>query len=273
MNQAKKRKKQPKKKKKQGLTASTADRHSLYELSVQSTESTIEFIDEVYEKEHGRKALTLREDFCGTAKLCADWISSHDERTAIGLDFDAPTLSWATERNITPLGPKGKRVELLERNVLEGIEEKKEVVIAFNFSYFVFQSRETLKTYFKQVLKGLEDGGLFLMDIFGGPDSQYIMEEETEHEGFTYVWDQTGFDPISNRATFDIHFRFPDKSEIQNAFSYEWRMWTIPELKESLYEVGFRKVDVWWDDEDDVVRPKESAANLVTWIAYIAAWR
>lgn len=272
---SKKRKPQAKKKKskKQLLTASKANVHVLYENSVQCTESTIELIDDIYQTAHREKALTLREDFCGTAKLCADWVKSDKQRSAIGLDLDEDTLAFAKKHNIEPLGEDASRVQLLHRDVLDGISRKSQVVIAFNFSYWVFQEREILKSYFRRVWEGLEEGGLFLMDMFGGPDSQYIMEEETKRDGFTYVWDQTGFDPINNRATFSIHFRFPDGSAIKDAFSYDWRMWTIPEIREVLTEAGFRKVEVWWDDEDDVVRPKESATNLITWIAYIAAWR
>ena len=65
------KKKRPKKSK---LTARTADRHALYQESVQDTESEVTFLTRMYKKLRGRPALSLREDFCGTALLCAEWI-------------------------------------------------------------------------------------------------------------------------------------------------------------------------------------------------------
>ncbi|CAN0593016.1 unnamed protein product, partial [Laminaria digitata] len=47
-----------------------------------------------------------------------------------------------------------------------------------------------------------------------------------------------------------IHFRFPDKSEIKNAFVYEWRLWTIPEVRELLLEAGFDAVKIFWEGTD-----------------------
>ena len=58
------------------LTAATADPLHLYEQSVQDTEITINLIDRIYRGRNGRLAMSLREDFCGTAQLCADWVLS-----------------------------------------------------------------------------------------------------------------------------------------------------------------------------------------------------
>ena len=47
--------------------AARADRHQLYERSVQNVEAEIDFVDETYRSLRGRRARLLREDFCGTA--------------------------------------------------------------------------------------------------------------------------------------------------------------------------------------------------------------
>ena len=62
------------KKKKSGkskLSAKTADIYDLYERSVQDPESEVKLLDRTFKKLLGRRALSLREDFCGTALLCA----------------------------------------------------------------------------------------------------------------------------------------------------------------------------------------------------------
>jgi len=256
------------------LTANTSDKHTLYENSVQCAETSFNIINKIYEYELNCKPKTLREDFCGTASLCAKWVQSSDEHRACGIDFDSDTLEWAKTHNIDPLEDDIKsRVELVEADVLNAKNLGYDVINAFNFSYWTFQKRDVLKSYFKSVIDSLNDNGLFLMDSYGGPDSQFVMEEERELDGFNYVWDQEYVDPINNNIICKIHYRFPDGSEIKDAFTYDWRIWSIPELKDILKEVGFKKVVIWWDCQDDELRPKEKVENLVSWISYIAAWK
>jgi SAM-dependent methyltransferase len=254
--------------------AETADSHVLYERSVQCTESSIEVIDLIYEATANKKPRFLREDFCGTAKLCADWVESDEKRRATGVDLHRPTLDWAFAHNIAPLSDAAKqRVSLVEADVLNCQAKNFDVIAAFNFSYWVFKDRETIKRYFKRVKECLAKGGLFLLDIYGGPDSQFVMEEEADHGDYSYVWDQALVDPINNHIICHIHFRFPDGSALDKAFTYDWRLWSMPELRDILFEVGFTKVDAWWDCEDDVIRLKTEAENLISWVGYLAAWR
>jgi len=54
----------PKKKAASGPTmAEQADRHELYQASVQNSEFEIDFMDETFEELTGRKAVSMREDF------------------------------------------------------------------------------------------------------------------------------------------------------------------------------------------------------------------
>jgi SAM-dependent methyltransferase len=257
------------------FTAKTADRHRLYELSVQDTEVTIELIDTIFAHRSSRAARSLREDFCGTAQLCVDWILSDPARTAAGLDIDRPTLDWAKEHNVPRLGADVGRLTLLERDVLEGTPgDAFDVVCAFNFSYFAFQERASLLAYFSAVNRDLAAGGVLLLDLHGGPDAQFTLKEATEFDGFDYVWEQASFDPISNRTICHIHFRFDDGTVLDKAFTYDWRVWSIPELREILTEAGFARSDVWWEGQDeDEHHPAETAENLEAWLSYIAAWK
>jgi len=40
---------------------------------------------------------------------------------------------------------------------------------------------------------------------------------------------------------------------MKNAFTYEWRLWSLPEIREILLEAGFSNVTIYWQtsDEDD----------------------
>ena len=74
-----------------------------------------------------------------------------------------------------------------------------------------------------------------------------------------------------------IHFRFPDGSKIKEAFTYEWRLWTIPELRELLMEAGFKRVDVYWEgtDEDGEGDGEYSVSTCGEacegWVSYLVA--
>ncbi len=115
------------------------------------------------------------------------------------------------------------------------------------------------------------------MDMFGGPESFEETKEKTKQKGFTYVWHQAEFHPVTNHMRCHIHFRFKDGSKIKKAFTYEWRLYTAPELRDLLLEAGFRKVTVYWEGEDEdgegngeFTPDAEGEADLA-WIAYIVA--
>lgn len=259
------------KKKKAVRTAAGSDRHELYQLSVQNPEHEVDFVTRVFKKKRARKPLTLREDFCGTAYTCATWVASSKKRTALGLDLCTETLAWGAERNVAPLGEAAKRVQLLERNVLEVTEEKTDVCFAMNFSYFIFKKRDILIDYFRTVRDSIVDDGLFFLDLYGGYEAQQVMEEPRTIEDFTYVWDQASYNPIDSNAITHIHFRFEKGPQLSHAFTYDWRLWTPVEVTEMLREAGFAAVTAYWEDDDEVWRPKKVVENQAGWLIYLVA--
>lgn len=274
---AKKRKGKGKKRKKDGLTAKTADRHVLYQRSVQAPDFEVDLAAKYFKRRVGRKALSLREDFCGTALLCAEWVSSDPERTATGVDIDADVLAWGVDHNIRPLGDDAERVTLHEKDVRDPGGEPHDVLMALNYSYFYFKTREGLREYFEVAKSHLKPDGLFFLDLFGGWESQQELEEERKMKGFRYVWEQASFNPITADFLGYIHFRFRDGSALEKAFTYDWRLWTIPELRELLHEAGFGHVEVLWEDEDEdgegtgTYRPRKKVTNDPGFNAYLLA--
>jgi cyclopropane fatty-acyl-phospholipid synthase-like methyltransferase len=264
--------------KKPRLTARTADRHTLYQNSVQDTESEARFLARTFEKITGRPGKTLREDFCGTALLCAEWVKK-DGRTAIGIDLDPDVLAWGTEHNLAPLGEPGNRIALRQQDVRDRCPGRFDLTVALNFSYFIFRTRSDLRGYFASVRRSMAKDGVFFVDAYGGYESWQAMEEPRKLKGFTYVWDQDEIDPINNSVVNYIHFEFPDGSKINKAFTYEWRLWTIPEIREVLAEAGFSRTTVYWENGDKdgegtgVFRPRTHVAQEAAWVAYIVAER
>jgi SAM-dependent methyltransferase len=271
--------KKKKKKKAKHRGPESTDRHRLYEDAVQSPEEHIRWFDQFFEEKNGRLPISLKEDFCGTALLSAEWVRKRPGNVAVGVDLDLETLDWARENNIHPLDKdQQSRVTLLHRDVMEIVEPKVDIVAALNFSYFEFKTRDALRSYFERARESLAPGGVLILDMFGGWEAQMEETDRTRYKGFTYVWEQKSFDPISHLTEFHIHFKFHDGGGIKSAFVYRWRLWTLPEVRELLAEAGFKKVDIYWEGTDDDTGEGNGEYELVTeaenmpgWIAFIVA--
>ena len=236
--------------------ADLADPHVLYEKSVQSPDYDVPFFAEYFETYTGRPLRVLREDFCGTAALSVYFMTQHPENRAVGIDLDWPTLNWGIKHHVSSLTvDRQNRLTLIHGNVLDAHPPRVQMAVALNFSYMVFKDRPTLLRYFKRVKAALRPGGMFLLDIWGGSESQVLQEEPRDVDNpdddgigdFTFIWDQDAFDPATYLCTMRMHFAFRDGSEMRNAFVYDWRMWTMPEVMELLNEAGFRDVHFLWE--------------------------
>ena len=171
-----------------GSMAERADRHMLYQQSVQDVEAEIDFIYETWNRLRGFSARLLREDFCGTANTACEWIKRDPAHTAIGVDLDGDVLQWGREHNLAALSPdQQKRIRLVQADVCDLRTELADIVLAMNFSYYLFKSRQSLKAYFENVLAGLTDEGIFFLDAYGGYEAPMELEEPRECDGFTYI--------------------------------------------------------------------------------------
>ena len=182
------------------------------------------------------------------------------------------------KHNIAALKPEQQgRVHLIHDNVVNVRQPKMHIIGAFNFSYFLMMKRNDLLKYFTQARKSLRPNGLFFLDAYGGWESQEPMEEETVHEGFSYIWDQADYNPIDDTAICHIHFKFPDGTKMMKAFSYTWRLWTLAGIRDVLTDAGFKSLDVFWEGEDKdgegngIYRRTKKAENTPGWNAYLVA--
>lgn len=258
--------------------AEKADIHDLYERSVQAVDLEVEFLRDTFRALRGRDASSLREDFCGTASLACEWVRTGARRHAVGVDLDPEVLDWGRRNRVARLPEAARaRVKLKNADVRTVGTEPVDIVGAFNFSYFCFKTRDEMRNYFARVRDALNDDGVFFLDAFGGPEASDLMKEKTKIDGFTYVWEQAVFEPVTSRILCHIHFKFPDGSKIKRAFTYDWRLWTLPELRELLLEAGFSSVRVYWEGDDgegggngEFKEHATGEADLA-WIAYLVA--
>ncbi len=253
-------------------------KYDWYERAVQTPDTEVDFIRTWFKKLHGRYPLTLREDFCGTGAISCTWVKRSKEAEAWGVDLDPEPIEMGQQRHWSLLKPEAqKRMQYIQGNVLDKHPFVTDVVCAFNFSYFIFKNRPQLLNYFKKVRQGLGKQGMFFMDLFGGPESQKMVTDRRKMKGLTYYWECQSFNPITAECTFAIHFRDAKGKKHENVFTYDWRLWTIAELRELLQEAGFNKTMVFWEGDDNegggngIYLPTEIGENCDAWVAYIAA--
>jgi SAM-dependent methyltransferase len=257
-------------------------KYHLYEKSVQSPDVHAELFTGFYKQLRGKNARHLREDFCGTFAICCEWVKLSPKNTALGLDLDPEPIAYGKVVHYDFLTPdQQKRISIRQADVLNPPSQKSDMILAGNFSFCIFKDRPTLLKYFKSCLKSLNPGGILFLEAAGGPGMiEKVKESKTlrlpGNKKFVYYWDQKAFDPISCNVQYSIHFKLPNGKLMKDAFTYDWRLWSIPEIRELFAEAGFKKSAVFWETEHNGVGTgefvrTEKATNDHAWIAYLAA--
>lgn len=253
------------------------DRYAYYIKAVQSPEVDVEFMTDAYEELRGKKPKIFREDFCGTFALCCEWVKRSKDSRAIGVDLDPEPLAYGYEHYYNQLkADQQKRVKIIQGSVMTAQSDLADIVAAFNFSYYIFKSRMLLRQYFTRARKQLKPGGLLMLDCFGGKDCQEANVEKSKIGDFWYYWDQMNFDPVRNEALFHIHFKLKGEKLREKVFTYDWRIWTVPEIRETLMEAGFKHTHFYWEKPTKkgegsgiFERTEKADEDHDGWVAYV----
>jgi SAM-dependent methyltransferase len=270
----------------------------LYRWAVQDPETHATVLGIMYEQcRGGRKASVLREDFAGTSAESVAWVALDGDRRAIAVDLDARTLAWARDRAARLLSERAGQVEFVEGDVLEVAPPRvapADIVSVLNFSMCYFHRREALLTYLRHARESLAPGGLLVCNLFGGADAirrrvdrrkvtpAPRLSSEKAIAPFEYEWEHRSYDAVSGRLDCRIHFSVSDEAgairELRDAFTYDFRLWGIPEFKEAVREAGFADVQVWRHTYDAsrgaagvFLGSVDSIGNEAAWTAYIVA--
>ncbi|RDX82303.1 hypothetical protein CR513_36921, partial [Mucuna pruriens] len=179
-------------------------------------------------------------------------LSQNEEGMQTGVpESDAPTGSVAQDDKLT------------KRNItLPG----RDIVCAFNYSCCCLHKRADLVLYFKHARDALStEGGIFVMDVYGGSSSEHKLRLQRRFPNFTYVWEQAEFDIIQRKTRISLHFHMKkEQRKLRHAFSYSWRLWTLPEIRDCLEEAGFRSVHFWvreMPDSTEIMRTEGFGAG------------
>jgi hypothetical protein len=267
------------------------DRHAFYEVAVQGVDWDLDFMERCFRAHAHREPRTFREDFCSTAALALAWAQRGEERRAWAVDLDPEPLAWARHHRLPWAREAAKRVTLVRADVRRPQRPRVDVACALNFSWWVFHERPDLIAYLRAARAGLVEHGVLVLNMFGGVRAEQLLTERTRKRAsnapdgtpvpaFTYVWHQAKLNAIDRRLLAHIHFEFKDAPAMRRAFTYDWRMWTLPELREAALEAGFREFEVWsegWDarrrTHTGTLHKRAMLDNEDSWVAYCVAVR
>lgn len=225
------------------------DKFALYEMCVQSPQHLVPMLRAI----HGREPTVLGEDFAGTASLSCRWVLDVPDGRAIAVDLDAEAL-----------GRHGRH-DRIERHIADVRTAVGNVDVLFvgNFSIGYMHTRAALVAYLRHVRSRLDPSGVFVCDTYGG-ESSFLTGTVHRHHHLPdgrrvrYTWEQRFADPLTGMVTDVLHFRIEKggviEDEIADAFVYEWRLWSVPELRDALAEAEFAQPEVFQklpDAEDD----------------------
>ena len=273
----------------------------LYRWAVQDPETHVAVLQQMYSRiRNGLRPIVFREDFSGTSAEAVAWVAADPARSAFAIDLDADTLKWARRRAARLLGSDADRVRFFSGDVLEVAPPQvppADVISALNFSLLYFHERTALETYFRHALRCLDESGIVVCNVFGGAGTMRANVDERKVEPaarnpreqtpppFGYRWEQSQLDAVTGRVECCIHFDVePTQSSpvvtVERAFSYDWRLWTLPELTEVVRSAGFSDVQIWRHTYDPskgrdgvFLGPVTSIKNEETWVAYVIAVR
>jgi hypothetical protein len=259
------------------------DRYALYEASVLSVDFDVDFVAKTFKKLRGRPAKTMREDFAGTAATAGEWVMRDKSHHAFAVDLDPEPFAWAQRHRIPVMRDAAKRLTLVTADVRTVDLPPADLVMAFNFSFWIFKQRAELLRYFKSARRGLTKQGMMVLNTYGGPGATKTLVERKRISGrrtidgvaipaFHYVWDQESFNPVTNEIFCSIHFDLRGRPRMKRAFTYDWRAWSLPELRELILEAGFRDVQVWTDGWDDKTNEPDNKYKLRTYFENDEAW-
>jgi precorrin-6B methylase 2 len=249
-------------------SSSVVNKYELYHRAVQDPPAMADFLANVYRDCSRRWPQSLREDFCGTFALSAEWVTRARRNTALAVDKAAEPLRYGKAALGNLSSNELARLKVLRTDVLSASTTKWDVIAALNFSYCIFKKRARLRRYLELSLKRLNKNGIVVMDVLGGMEIANEMQTQASFSDFQYVWDQVSFNPISREAIFHIHLKPEGGKVMRKAFVYDWRMWTVCELQDLLAEIGYRRSHVYWEGAGRIDKGAGPVAGE-SWVGYV----
>ena len=262
---------------------SLSQRLTLYVQAVQHPRAEADLLARIYRRHRRIDAERLREDFA---------VAGDDARRALAIERHGPTAKFAERYAADALGDRAEDCFVIHEDVMNITSPKVDIIAALNFSSFIFHTRQTMLAYLRSARKGLREGGMLILDLYGGPGALRVSTQrrmlDSTIAGFSkieYQWEQRAVDLATARVDCRIHFDLTDEKSgsvqaARDAFVYDWRLWSPGELIELLREAGFAHTQLWCDSfdakvgqSDGIYQPINTLPTREDFIAYAVGLR
>lgn len=268
-----------------------------YRWAVQDPERQAAVLAEIHRRRRGTEARVLREDFAGNAADSVAFVAAGRARRAIAVDADPATVAHGQGRAARLLGRRARAIDWHCADVharAPPAVAAADLLSVLNFSIGYLHDRSALLRYLRHARDSLTPGGVFVANLHGGADAlrpgiaRHRIEPGRERgqrqalPAFDYLWETRRFDAVRGRIDCRIHFEWTDGDgslrRTEDAFRYDWRLWSPPELLEALAEAGFRRPEVWRHTARDTrvgprvfLGPVRRLCDLPRWTVYVVA--
>lgn len=211
-------------------------RFDLYEACAQDPARDARLVASI----HGGAPRILGEDFAGTGAISRAWVEQVRQGRAIAVDIDAEPLARLS-------GVRGVTARVAD---VMAVRARADVIAVMNFSICQWHERESLVRYLRHARSRLRPGGVFVASLFGGADTalagRYRQSAQLpDGRRVTYEWEQRGLVPATGRIACAMHFRVGRSPWLRDAFVYDWRLWSIVEVRDAMRDAGFARTEVF----------------------------
>lgn len=268
-----------------------------YRWAVQDPARQAAVLAVIHRRRRGTEPRVMREDFAGNAADSVAFVAQDAGRRAIAVDADAATIAHGQHEASRLLGHRASAIDWHCADVhaiSPPMAPAADLLSVLNFSIGYLHDRQALLRYLRHARTTLAPGGVLVANLYGGPDAlrpgivRHRVEPAQEHghpstlAPFDYLWETRAFDARRGRIDCRIHFEWTDNEghlhRTEDAFRYDWRLWSPPELTEALAEAGFRKPELWRHTARETrngprvfLGPVRSLRNTPLWTAYVVA--
>ncbi len=210
-------------------------RHDLYEWCAQDPLRDAMLLHSI----HGGAPRILGEDFAGTGAISRAWVGAIPQRRAIAVDRDAEPLARCE-------GTPGITTHTAD---VVDVRDRADVIAVMNFSICEWHDRRSLVAYLRHARSRLRPVGVLVASLFGGEDAmhtgRYQQDVQTPAGTVMYEWEQRTADVTTGRIVCAMHFKIGRSAWVRDAFVYDWRLWSIAELREAMVDAGFTATEVY----------------------------
>lgn len=254
---------------------------------MQSPRHVVSLLRAIYRDTTGTTPRILHEDFCGTAavsrRFVEDGARAGEHWLALATDLDDTALYEAQRLlDVTASGlsvckhdclsglPAPVRSSDPTPAIAPSIAHAADIIWVGNFSIGYAHDRATLMRYLLHCKQRLDagnagfGGGFLACDTYGGKGAFTLGSLERTHtaktgEQIRYLWQHEAADPRTGMVRNSISMRLLQDGEViaeyPRVFVYEWRLWSLAELREAMLEAGFTTIDVY---KEVAIAPEET---------------